>query len=248
MKKLILSVVIVSIFGLSQANSFEGLTLGMGVGYQQKPFIGDNSTWEPFPHIEYESGVLFVRGLKIGVNVLELRQTKFDVHLSYQSLNFKPSKAHGVLVDLDRRKPTLLLGAGINHRFDNNVFISAEINGDILGRSKGASANTDFGYLYPVNNHFTLIPAVGLAWDNKKHNRYYYGVSEKEATRTGLNQYRPGASITPHFSLSMNVKATEHLHLFGGMEMKFLPSKVKNSPITNRSTLSSFALGLNYNF
>lgn len=248
MKKILLSTLVVSIVGISQANSLEGLSLGLGIGYQQKPFVGDNSDWVPVPHVEYQSGMFFIKGLKMGLDVMEFDNTKVDIHLKYQSLNFKPSDSHGAFTGLDRRKSTVLLGTGLSHRFDNNLFVNAEINGDILGRSKGLSADATVGYIHQVNDHFTLIPAAGLTWDNKKHNRYYYGISADESSRTGINQYRPDASVTPHLALGMVVKATEQFHIFGGVEMKFLPSKIKDSPITNRSTLTGVALGINYNF
>lgn len=248
MKKIILSALITSIFGVSQANSLEGLSLGIGLGYQQKPFVGDSSDWVPVPHVEYQSGMFFVKGLKLGLDVLEFDNTKIDLHLKYQSLSFKPSDSDWPLTGLDRRKSTLLIGTGVHHRFDSNFFLTAEINGDLLGNSKGLSIDTGLGYIHQVNDHFTLVPAAGITWDNKKHNRYYYGVSAEESFRTGISQYRPNASITPHVALGMVVKATEQFHIFGGMEMKLLPSKVKDSPLTNRSTLTSFALGLNYNF
>lgn len=248
MKKIFLATLITSIVSVSQANSLEGLSLGLGVGYQQKPFVGDNSDWVPVPHVEYQSGMFFIKGLKLGLDVLEFDNTKVDIHLKYQSLSFKPSDSHGEFTRLDRRKSTVLLGTGINHRFNNDLFVSAEINGDILGRSKGLSADANVGYYHYVNDHFTLIPLAGLKWDNNKHNRYYYGVSANESAKTGIQQYRPGASFTPHIALGMVVKATDRFHILGGVDIQFLPSEVKNSPITNRSTLTSVALGINYNF
>ncbi|MHC5226081.1 MipA/OmpV family protein [Ignatzschineria sp. LJL83] len=251
MKKTLLATSLIAFLlspAIAEDNSLKGLSIGLGVGYQQQPFVGDNSEWLPVPHLEYKSGMLFVKGLKIGLDVIELDNTTVDVHLKYQALNFKPSDSHGAFTLLDRRKSTILLGTGINHRFNNNAFVSAEINGDILGHSKGLNADVSAGYIYQVTEHFTLIPKAGLTWDSDKHNRYYYGVSKDESRRTGIQEYRPDSTITPHIAVGMIVKATDRFHVFGGMEMKFLPSKVKNSPITNRSTLSSFALGINYNF
>src|SRR5699024_6835621 len=87
MKKILLSTLVASIVGISQANSLEGLSLGLGVGYQQKPFVGDNSDWVPVPHVEYQSGMFFIKGLKMGLDVIEFNNTKVDIHLKYQSLN-----------------------------------------------------------------------------------------------------------------------------------------------------------------
>lgn len=251
MKKTLLSATLITLLltpVIAQESSLKGLSIGLGVGYQQKPFVGDNSDWVPVPHLEYKSGMFFVKGLKVGLDLLEYDNTTVDIHLKYQALSFKPSDSHGAFTLLDRRKATILLGTGINHRFDNNVFVTAEINGDILGHSKGLNADAAVGYVYKVTDQFTLIPKAGLTWDSDKHNRYYYGISNDESRRTGIEAYRPDSTITPHIALGMVVKATDRFHVFGGMEMKFLPSKVKNSPITNRSTLSSFALGINYNF
>ncbi|WP_245601165.1 MipA/OmpV family protein [Ignatzschineria larvae DSM 13226] len=247
-KKLFLTMLLsLSSVGFAQSY-YDKLSLGLGVGYQQKPYIGDNSDWVPVPHLEYQSGPFFIKGLKLGVNVMEFSQTKVDLHLNYQALNFKPGDSHWPYSGLDKRKSTIQLGAGINHQFDNNVFISGDIQGDILGRSKDVVANANIGYVYRVNDHFTLVPRAGLTWDDKKHNRYYYGVSAEESARTGIHQYRPGSSVTPHIGIGMAVKATDRFHVFGGMEFQFLPGDVKDSPMTKRSTLSSFALGLNYNF
>lgn len=230
------------------ADNIQGLSIGLGVGYQEQPFVGKKAEWLPIPHFEYQSGALFIKGLKIGVDVLTFQQTKVDIHLKYQSLNFKPHNASEAYHALNQRKSTILLGAGIQHQFDNQLFIAGDLHGDILGRSDGLSANAKLGYLHRVNDHFTLIPAAGITWDNKKHNRYYYGISQSESEQTGIHQYRPKQSLTPHIALGMVVKATDRFHIFGGAEVKFLPSEVKNSPITKKSTLSSFALGINYNF
>ena len=251
MKKILISIALLPFLlspSLAQENALKGLSIGLGVGYQQQPFVGDNSDWLPVPHIEYKSGMLFVKGLKVGLDLLEVDNTTVDVHLKYQSLHFKPSDAHGAFTLLDRRKTTILLGTGINHRFDNNVFVSAEVNGDILGRSEGLSADASVGYVYRISDQLTLVPKAGITWDSDKHNRYYYGISRDESRRTGIREYRPDSTFTPHIALGMVMKVTDRVHLFGGMEMKILPSKVKNSPITNRSTVSSFALGMNYNF
>ena len=248
MNKKILITLILSLSSIAHASGVDGLSLGLGAGYQQKPFIGDSSDWVPVPHIEYKSGPFFIKGLKMGVDVMEFGNTTVDIHAQYQALSYKPSDAHGAYTGLDRRKSTVLLGAGVAHRFDNNLFINADLQGDILGRSKGLNANARLGYIYKMASNFTLIPAMNLQWDNKKHNRYYYGVSAYESAKTGISQYRPDSSITPSLALGFVAKATDRFHVFGGVEVEFLPNKVKDSPITNRSTLTNMALGINYNF
>lgn len=248
MNKKTLIALILSLSSVANAAGLEGLSLGLGAGYQQKPFVGDNSDWVPVPHIEYKSGPFFIKGLKMGFDVMEFGNTTVDIHAQYQALNYKTSDAPWPYNGLNDRKSTVLLGAGIGHRFDNDIFINADLQGDILGHSNELNANAQLGYIYKMASNFTLVPAVNLQWDDKKHNRYYYGVSASESMLTGIPQYNPGASVTPSVALGFVAKATDRFHVFGGVEVEFLPSKVKNSPITDRSTLTNFALGVNYNF
>lgn len=226
----------------------EQYSLGLGVGYQQKPYVGDNSSWVPVPHFEYQNGRFFIKGLKAGLFIVDTPTTKVDTHLRYQSLNFKPKDSEGALRDLNRRKSTIELGVGAMHIFPSQFFVSADIDADILGRSKGVNIDAGGGIIHRFNDHFKVIPKVGGIWSSKKHNDYYYGVSREESARSGVTEYNPDSSFTPYVGVGTVIDATDNLHLFGGVQVKFLPSEVKNSPMTNRSALSSFALGINYNF
>lgn len=230
------------------AQAQESYSLGIGLGYQQKPYAGDHSNWIPVPHFEYQNGNLFIKGLKAGLYLFNTPTTKFDAHLRYESLNFKPSDSYGALQGLDRRKSTIELGIGFHHVFENQVFFSSEINGDILGRSDGFNVDAGVGMVHHINDHFKVIPKIGGVWSSKDHNDYYYGVSSSESNRTGIATYNPGSSFTPYIGVGTVINATDNLHIFGGAQFKFLPSEVKNSPMTDRSTLSDFAIGINYNF
>ncbi|GAA5101029.1 MipA/OmpV family protein [Wohlfahrtiimonas larvae] len=231
-----------------QANAQESYSIGIGLGYEQKPYSGDHSNWIPVPHFEYQNGNLFIKGLKAGLYLFNTPTTKFDAHLRYESLNFKPSDSYGALQHLNRRKSTIELGIGFQHIFPNKIFISADIDADILGRSDGFNIDTGIGMIHPINDHFKIIPKIGGIWSSKDHNDYYYGVSNAESYRTGISYYSPSSSFTPYIGVGTTINATDNLHIFGGAQFKFLPSKVKNSPMTDRSTLSNFAIGINYNF
>lgn len=230
------------------ANAQDSMSLGIGLGYQQKPYAGDSTEFVPLPHFEYENGNLFIKGLKAGLYLFNTPTTKFDAHLRYESLNFKPSDANGALTGLDRRKSTIELGVGFQHYFENQVFISTEINGDILGRSDGFNIDAGVGMVHQINDHFKVIPKIGGVWSSKDHNDYYYGVSGSESNRTGVSAYNPGSSFTPYVGVGTVIDATDNLHVFGGAQIKFLPSEVKDSPMTDRSTLSNFAIGVSYSF
>lgn len=245
------SVLISSLLMLSlstQVYAQESYSLGLGIGYQQKPYIGDKSDWIPVPHFEYQNGNLFIKGLKAGLYLYNSPMTKFDAHIRYEALSFKPSDSEGALRNLNRRKSTIELGVGFLHTFENQMFVSTDLNADILDRSNGVNIDAGLGMIHQINDHFKVIPKIGGIWSSKDHNDYYYGVSRAESDRSGVAAYNPDSSFTPYIGVGTVIDATDNLHIFGGMQFKFLPSEVKNSPMTNRSTLSNFAVGVNYNF
>lgn len=248
MKKHILASILLALPFAGTAFAQESYSLGIGLGYQQKPYVGDSSDWIPVPHFEYQNGNFYIKGLKAGLYLFNSPTTKVDAHIRYQSLSFKPSDSDGALRGLDRRKSTIELGLGVQHYFPNQVFIGADLDADILDRSNGVNMDIGAGMVHQVNDHFKVIPKIGVIWSNKDHNDYYYGISRSESNRTGVAAYNPDSSFTPYIGVGTVVNATENLHIFGGAQFKFLPSEVKNSPMTNRSTLSSFAVGINYNF
>lgn len=246
-KRLLASIFLMSSF-CTGALAQESYGIGVGLGYQQKPYAGDHSEWVPLPIFELQNGIFFVKGLKAGLYLFDSPSTKLDAHLRYQPLSFKPGSSHGALQGLDRRKSTIELGAGITHIFENQVFINAELDADIMDRSSGVNLDTNVGMIHHVNDHFRVIPKVGVNWSNKKHNDYYYGISRAEANRTGLSEYNSDSSFTPYIGVGTVIDATDNLHIFGGAKLEFLPNEVKNSPMTDRSTISNISIGVNYNF
>ncbi len=226
----------------------DSTSIGLGVGYQQKPYAGDDSNWVPVPHLEYQNGKAFIKGLKGGVYLFDNKATKVDLHVKYQPLNFKPGDADGALRGLDRRKATIEVGAGASHSFQNKMFVSSSVDADVLGRSKGVNVDAGGGMVYQVNDHFKLVPKVGAIWSSKKHNDYYYGVSSSESRDTGVSRYDPSSSVTPYVGVGAVVNATNNLHIAAGVKFDFLPNEVKDSPMTKRSTVSNIAVGVNYSF
>ena len=61
--------------------------------------------------------------------------------------------------------------------------------GDTLNNSNGTVG--DVTYLYKFNlDALTLVPGVGVMWNSKNQNKYYYGVSANESRRSGLGKVR----------------------------------------------------------
>ncbi|HHE7624681.1 TPA: MipA/OmpV family protein, partial [Proteus mirabilis] len=121
------------------------------------------------------------------------------------------------------------------------------ISGDLLGKSNGIIA--DAAYLYPFElGNWSLQPGIGAVWENKKQNRYAYGISQGESQRSGLAEYRPNDSWRPYVEISANYKFAENWDFFAMGRVDRLPSEVKDSPMVNKSVTAILWTGVTYTF
>ena len=101
---------------------------------------------------------------------------------------------------------------------------------------------------FAVGDKFIITPAAGLLLSNKKHNNHYYGVSKKEAIKSGIKQYNADASIHPYIGLTIGYGLTEKISVFASSRIDFLPKEIKDSPMVSRSTIGAVAVGATYTF
>jgi outer membrane scaffolding protein for murein synthesis (MipA/OmpV family) len=74
-----------------------------------------------------------------------------------------------------------------------------------------------------------------------------YGVNASEATGQRA-EYAPQSVLLPYISVNKIYSLTPQTSLFANVNIKFLPSKVVNSPIVNGNMSVSSVFGLNYSF
>lgn len=85
--------------------------------------------------------------------------------------------------------------------------------GDVLSHSNGF--NGDIGFIQSIEfGPLELLPAVGAYWSDARYNSYYYGVTRKEARKSGLGAYAPGSGFAPYVSFAIDYSLTEQWELF----------------------------------
>ena len=119
--------------------------------------------------------------------------------------------------------------------------------GDVLSRSNGF--NGDIGFIQSIEfGPLELLPAVGAYWSDARYNSYYYGVTRKDARKSGLGAYAPGSGFAPYVSFAIDYSLTEQWELFCQGEVTFLSGAVKDSPMVGETHTQSLTLGLTYTF
>ncbi|MBU9863691.1 MipA/OmpV family protein, partial [Rahnella aceris] len=201
----------------------------------------------PLPIISYDSTYLFFHGLSGGLHLYKDEHNEFNFLAEYSLMEFKPGDSDDdSLKKLNKRKATMMSGVSFIHH-DSWGLIHADFKKDVLGNSQGMTSDVGYDYRFKWND-LDLSPGVGFLWNSKKQNEYYYGVSSKESSRSGLNIYDPDDSFSPYIQLALDYPFAENWKASVMARYTLLPNEIKNSPMIDKSGSASFGLGILYTF
>ncbi|WP_213993676.1 MipA/OmpV family protein [Sodalis sp. dw_96] len=222
-------------------------SLGASALYSTSPYKGGDEKVLPFPVINYDGESVYLQGLSAGYYLWKDQQNQLSLTAAYSPFGFKPSDDdYGYMKQLDRRRSTVM--AGLRYRFSASWgIIRTEYLGDILNESNGFTA--DLAYLYPFTfDRLTLLPGIGAAWASGNQNDYYFGVSQSESRRSGLNQYQADDGWSPYLEMTAVYALTDSWHASVMARYTRLNSEVKDSPMVNANSTTTVGVGLTYRF
>ena len=229
----------------SSANS---LSLGLGAAMISSEYRGVDEKYRVSPLIRYESERFFVRDLSAGVRVFSNNAHQLNVVVAYQYRGFDPGDSDdNAMRRLDKRRSTAM--AGVSYRYSlpyGSLRVSAMA--DILDNSQGLILDAGYQYAWRATPQVTIMPQIGVSWFNEKHNDYYYGISAAESARSGLSQFEGKSSFSPYAVMSANYRITPKWSLFGMGLYRWLPSRVKDSPMVDQSGTYVISVGVRYHF
>lgn len=208
-------------------------------GYQDRVY--------PVPVIDYEGDDFYFRTLTAGYYLWKDQENQLSIMGYYTPWGYRPGDSDDDRMKrLDKRRGTLMAGLAYSHNAEWGT-IRTTFTGDTLNNSNGLVG--DVAYLYKFDlDALTLVPGVGVMWNSKNQNKYYYGVSANESRRSGLDSYTPGDSWAPYLELSANYQINKSWNaFFVGRYMK-LSDEVKDSPMVDKSYTGLLMTGVSYTF
>lgn len=234
---------------LAAAPALAGGSLGLGYGFAVSPYKDYDHRHAVIPWINYEHEYFYLRGLSLGVKLYDQNSWELSAFVAYDPQRFRAKDSGDArLKRLDDRDDSFIAGGRAVLHHEVGTF-SASLAGDISGHSGGLIGQAS--YAYPLDlDPLSLIPSVGLYWASEDYNDYYYGVSEKEAARSGLKPYRADAAFSPFAALAADLSLDEdkHFGLFARGEAIFLAPTIKDSPMVGRSVTFGLTTGVRYTF
>ena len=227
------------------------VAVGVAGGYSKGLYRSYDGNWSAVPLVQVESPYFYVRGLSAGVGVFSSYDPAHKVLVGSAGLlglAYRPTRADDrQMQQLDCRRDIATADLAYNF-YSPYGNVETKWSADISGRSKGQQASVQYSYFWQPDAALTITPAVGVAYADKRYNRYYYGINDKEAARSGLSAYSPDATLQPYLDVAAEYRFSRHFSAFASTRLESLGSAVKRSPMVNERFHFQGAAGLLYRF
>lgn len=228
----------------AQAN----LTIGAAVGASTELYKGYGSPVAPLPVINYERDGFFIQGLAAGYKMIDTPKNELSITTYYYLLRFKPSDSDDLGMKLlNKRRSTLMAGFSYKHT-EQWGQIHTNLSADVLNNSDAILFDATYRYPIIMSSQWRLTPGVGALWANRKHNDYYFGVTQSESANSGIQAYSPGNSWSPYLELLSNYQLSDQWVTYMVGRATSLSNEINNSPMVSKDYNLTFAVGVNYRF
>ncbi|MCU6671203.1 MipA/OmpV family protein [Enterobacteriaceae bacterium H4N4] len=245
LKLLALGVLVAASVGTVHAEN--NWSVGAGVGVINSPYKQYDRDVYPVPVITYEGDDFWFRGLGGGYYLWNDQTDKLSIMAYYSPLHFKPGDSdNSQLRQLDKRKSTMMAGLSYVHNTEYG-FLRTALAGDTLDNSNGFIWDLAWLYRY-THGGLTLTPGIGVEYTSENYNDYYYGVSQREANRSGLNSYNADDGWNPYLELTASYKFATDWNVYGTGRYSHLSDEVKDSPMVDKSWAGLLSVGVTYSF
>jgi MipA family protein len=186
------------------------------------------------------------RGL--GANIIQTKQIQAGPVMTYRL--WQNEDANPALKGLGNIPGTLELGGYINYYLPTMRF-GADIKQGVNGH-RGAIANVSVEHIGKIGEkiHFAVGPRV--AWADVSYMQTYFGITEKQSSRSGLPVYTPGAGFKEvgiGGFIGYNFNKCWRISTFG--RLTYLLDTASDSPIVKDEGTPvqlSLAVSLGYTF
>ncbi len=223
--------------------------IGIGVEGEAQftPYKSYKTDYSAIPYLGYDNKIVYLDGTEAGVYFVNDDKNEFKARVWYLDVEYDPDNARQwAMRQLDTRHSTLMAGLSYQRITDIGAF-RGEISGDTLNTSNGVMATLAWAGQI-VAKPVTFYPQAGVDWYSEKLARYYYGVSERESMRSGLDSFSPHSAVAPWLAVAADWEVTRDVHFYLQPRITFLPSTIRHSPMVDDTVLTDIQSGLVWSF
>ncbi|BBI52715.1 outer membrane protein [Vreelandella olivaria] len=233
-----------------QADDDSFWEIGLGVVSSQEAYTGMDSDIMPLPIVAFENRYIQLSGPELALKLpsyelSDSNEFNFSIFGRYDFLGYEEGDAR-ILKGMEDRDGGFW--AGFKTEWQNSFAdISAEFATEAAGDSKGGSFNLAIEKTWYFKENFMLTPRLTANWLDSHYIDYYYGVRKNEVT-ADRGYYNGGAGVNVEVGVLGGYMFEQKHFVLLDVGITSLASEIKNSPLVDRSTENSIALGYLYRF
>jgi len=218
--------------------------LGLGVSSETSPYRGVDTETQVLPMVTFENRYVRVLGPSLDLKLPSAGPVSLALRARYSDQGYKASDA-AELQGMDERKGGLWLGARADWRLPW-AQLTAEWLGDANGRSDGQQLKLEASHRVQMGG-VGLKPHLALVWQDRAFVDYYHGVRASES-RAGRAAYAGSSAMNTELGLQLNLPLAPGHSVFVDLKHTLLGSAIKDSPLVDRSGVSSVRAAYVYRF
>ncbi|QDL27555.1 MipA/OmpV family protein [Stenotrophomonas maltophilia] len=222
-----------------QAGISAGATSGAYAHYDVKPLV--------VPAIAWQGKRFFASPGSLGMYLYKDQGLRLSAAVTPYTLRFKTDDVNDAqLRRLHSRQMSAM--AGINGEYSADWgMVEASVMREVTGHGGGFESRLH--YSYPIQaGRFTWVPRAGVVHSSARLLDYYYGISDEEALRSGLDAYRPGSTTSPSLQIAVSTPLGTKWRATGVVANQWFGDAVKDSPMARRGTQTSAFISLMRSF
>lgn len=253
MKKIaILLALTMSLSVFSNQTEENNINMGIGVFYRKSLYKekDKNETLPvPFAGIHYKN-FYFEAPIELGYSFYENEDLKLTAYGRYNLYTgYKPKDLIKEFRDMDRRKDDIHVG--IKEKYSFGPFrtrIDSNVSGDVSGRSKGILARVELNQPVPITEKIGVQPYIAVEYMSSNYTDYYFGITDKEASR-GINnwkKYEADDSFNFEAGIRSKIDINESFTVLLSAEYTRYGNGVADSPLVDDRNIYTIGAGISY--
>ncbi|AOW15427.1 MipA/OmpV family protein [Hydrogenophaga crassostreae] len=210
--------------------------LGLGVVSEASSYRGVGTKTEVVPMLMIDNRHVRLFGPNLDLKLPSAGPVSFALTAKYADNGYKASDA-AELQGMAERKDGFWLGA--KAKWDTPwAELSARVLGDASNRSGGQQLELEAAKGFGLGSRMRLEPHLALTWLDSSYVDYYYGVDAGEA-KAGRATYTGTSTVNTELGLRLKTNLAPGHMVMMDLKHTFLGSGIKNSPLVDRSGVST---------
>lgn len=215
-----------------QAPSKIQWSIGIGAFSSPRPYVGAENSQIVAPLVEVTYKKFYVQGIQAGYRFFDTGKFSLDARAGIVFNGLDPEDSDA-LEGMNKRRPSIEGGFVFDWK-PGKFRLSNAYYTDLLGRSYGQQASSDFSRTWTFNRYqWGFTPSVGVVWQSSNFIDYYYGVTEEES-RPGRPPFSGHSVINFRSSLFGFFFINMRLRLVGLIRVQRLDNEIIDSPIVDQ--------------